>query len=179
MVLHNGNLPERSCLLPGMFRLAGLLSCLLLLGMLLFGSAARAQLPVPDAARALPQSQPLVLHDQQSTIDLWPSVRMLSDPSHAMSIQQVLADSDHFIVPQVPYANLGPRPDTVWLRAQLQVPADARAALTGQKDYNACLSSPAGDLQSRAPGAGQLRLTPLYQAQPNGGNETAGGLCKQ
>jgi len=33
----------------------------------------------------------------------------------------------HFTVPSVPYANLGPRPDTVWLRAELQVPADARA----------------------------------------------------
>ncbi|WP_198155902.1 diguanylate cyclase [Herbaspirillum autotrophicum] len=75
----------------------------------------------------LPQSPPLVLQDQQSTMDLWPSLRMLSDPRHAMSIQQVLAESDHFTVPSVPYANLGPRPDTVWLRAELQVPADARA----------------------------------------------------
>lgn len=26
---------------------------------------------------------------------------------------------------------------------------------------------------------GHLRLIPLYQARPDGGNETAGGLCKQ
>jgi len=129
MVLHSGNLPEQFYLRPGLSRLVRLLPWLLL-AMLLLAVPARAQVAVADAARlsSLAPSQVLVLRDQQSSVDLWPSLRVLSDPTHTMSIQQVLAESDRFSVPQVPYANLGPRLDTVWLRTQLEVPADARAA---------------------------------------------------
>lgn len=127
MVLYKGNFPDQFDLRPGLIRLARLLSCLLLLFCMV--ATVQAQALVQSAAKAPVQIQipALALHDHQSEVDLWPSLRMLSDPKHALSIQEVLAQADRFSVPQVPYANLGPRLDTVWLRTQIQVPAASTA----------------------------------------------------
>lgn len=58
-------------------------------------------------------------------VALWPAWRVLSDPAHAFDIDQALARRDAFTVPQGPYANLGVRPETVWLRADIGLAPDA------------------------------------------------------
>ena len=56
-------------------------------------------------------------------VELWSQVTILSDPSHKMGWQEVAAQAKRFEVPSGPYANLGPRSDTVWLHIPLQTPA--------------------------------------------------------
>jgi hypothetical protein len=63
----------------------------------------------------------VVLVDHSTnTIDLWNSLTILSDPNHSFTISDVLAKQDQFHGPlRSPYANLGPREDTVWLRTNI------------------------------------------------------------
>ena len=69
---------------------------------------------------------PLVLDDGQARIDAWPAVTLLSDPTQALPVDEVLRRSAQFAPPSAPHANLGPRSDAVWLRLPLQVPAAGR-----------------------------------------------------
>jgi diguanylate cyclase (GGDEF)-like protein len=59
------------------------------------------------------------------SVELWPAVRMLSDPAHALRAQQAIDRHADFVAPGGHFANLGPRADTVWLRIPLQVDAQA------------------------------------------------------
>lgn len=72
-----------------------------------------------DAVVRLAASEPRVA--------LWPAWRMLQDPAHALTLDQALARRDAFVRPQGPYANLGVRPETVWLRADIDPATDAPA----------------------------------------------------
>lgn len=69
----------------------------------------------------------LLLSASQPSIDVWPAVRMLSDPEHALSAGQALAMEREFTVPTGPRSNLGPRADVVWLLWSVtQAPGDRR-----------------------------------------------------
>lgn len=83
---------------------------LLGLGLLLAGAAWAAPVRVDATTRS---------------IELWPALRMLSDPAHALQPQQALERETEFTAPAGPHANLGPRTDTVWLRVPLQVEPQA------------------------------------------------------
>ena len=83
---------------------------LLGLGLLLASSAGAAPVRLDAATRS---------------VELWPALRLLSDPSHALSATQAWAREAEFSAPTGPHANLGPRTDTVWLRVPLQLDAQA------------------------------------------------------
>ena len=80
-----------------------------------------------QTAMVAPDAAPLRLSAAGPEVDLWPAWRLLPDPTHALSLDQALARRDAFKPPQGPYANLGVRPETLWLRADIQVAADAPA----------------------------------------------------
>ncbi len=81
---------------------------------------------VAKSSQAL-AGQPVQITGEVSQIDLWPNVTLLSDPSHSLTLSQVLARSSEFTVPVGPYANLGPRTDTVWLRIPFEISPLAKA----------------------------------------------------
>ncbi len=70
--------------------------------------------------------QPVRITGELSQIDLWPNVTILSDPSHSLTLSQVLARSAEFTAPVSPHANLGPRTDTVWLRIPFEISPQAK-----------------------------------------------------
>lgn len=78
-----------------------------------------------QAAAGVADAAALRLSAGRPAVDLWPAWRLLPDPTHALNLDQALARRDAFQAPQGPYANLGVRPETVWLRAPLRVSADA------------------------------------------------------
>ncbi|RRS04338.1 GGDEF domain-containing protein [Aquabacterium soli] len=92
---------------------------LLLWWLSLLPGAVLAQTGIPEATVRLTAGE--------REVALWPAWRQLSDPAHSLTIDQALARRGVFTVPQVPYANLGVRPDTVWLRTQISTAADAPA----------------------------------------------------
>jgi diguanylate cyclase (GGDEF)-like protein len=59
------------------------------------------------------------------SVELWPAVRMLSDPAHGLLAQQAIDRRADFVAPGGHYANLGPRADTLWLRIPLQLDVQA------------------------------------------------------
>lgn len=67
------------------------------------------------------------LSASEREVALWPAWTMLSDPAHALTIDQALARREAFKPPTGPYANLGVRLETVWLHADIRVAADAPA----------------------------------------------------
>lgn len=80
----------------------------------------------PQAAKAAQAAPPAVLELDASAqrFDAWQAVKVLSDPGHALSLEDVVARSADFQVPDVPKANFGPRAETIWLH----VPVRARIA---------------------------------------------------
>ncbi len=77
-------------------------------------------------ASGLAVAQPLRLDAAAGVIDAWPAVTVLSDPTHELTLEQVLARRSEFAAPTGPHANLGPRKDAVWLRIEVQLPRGAR-----------------------------------------------------
>lgn len=84
---------------------------------------------VPAAA------QPVVLDARTRSVEVWPSVSVLSDPSHSMTLEQVLERRDDFVAPGGPQANLGPRQETVWLRVPVSLAATAPRRWVLSIDY--------------------------------------------
>jgi diguanylate cyclase len=78
---------------------------------------------------------PLVLDDASLSIDAWPAVTVLSDPSHRWGVQDVLSRLQSFEAPDVPHANLGVRRDAVWLRIPVSVPSGQSGAWLLNIDY--------------------------------------------
>lgn len=78
-------------------------------------------------ASGLALAQPLKLDPVAGVIDAWSAVTVLSDPTHAMTLEQVLARRDEFSAPTGPHANLGQRKDAVWVKLAVQVPAGQRS----------------------------------------------------
>ncbi len=80
-------------------------------------------------------AQPLLLDAQTRSVEAWPAATMLSDPSRAMTLEQVLARRDEFVTPGGPHANLGPRQDAVWLRVPVTLAATAPRRWVLSVDY--------------------------------------------
>jgi diguanylate cyclase len=76
------------------------------------------------ALPALAQS-PLELDDRAGRIEAWPALSMLSDPSHALELDEVRARRDAFGPPDGARGTLGLRKDAVWLHLPLQVAPDS------------------------------------------------------
>ena len=57
----------------------------------------------------------LALDEGTRVVDAWPALRVLSDPSLALSLNDVRARRDEFAQPQVPEANFGVRREALWL----------------------------------------------------------------
>ncbi len=68
-------------------------------------------------------------------IDLWPQLTILSDPTHQLSLAQAMARGTEFTTPKTPYANLGPRTETVWVRVPVSTPAGSPSAWWLVIDY--------------------------------------------
>lgn len=80
-------------------------------------------------------AQPVRLDAQTRSVEAWPAVALLSDPSHTMTAEQALARHDDFATPVGPHANLGPRQETVWLRVPLTLAATAPRRWVLSVDY--------------------------------------------
>ena len=63
----------------------------------------------------------VLLRSPAVSIDAWPQVTMLADPSHTLTLDDALARSGDFTTPKTPHANLGARRDAVWLRVPVTV----------------------------------------------------------
>lgn len=70
----------------------------------------------------LPAQATELLVDGRNSIDVWPSVTLLADPTHQQTVQDVLARSRDFSLPQGTAGNLGRNTDAVWLRVPVDVP---------------------------------------------------------
>lgn len=81
---------------------------------------ATAQTGSGAAPRAANPPRTLTLDASAGRFDAWQAVRVLFDPDHRLSLGDVIARRDAFVVPDVPRANFGPRPDTVWLRVPVR-----------------------------------------------------------
>jgi diguanylate cyclase (GGDEF)-like protein len=68
-------------------------------------------------------AESLVLHDSNPSIELWPAVTMLSDPTLKLELQEVQLRAADFVPPPSRGATLGVRKDAIWLRAPLSVHA--------------------------------------------------------
>jgi class 3 adenylate cyclase len=62
-----------------------------------------------------------VLDGQVERMDLWPHVRVLTDPTRALGAEAVLAARERFTVPRGAYATLGMDNEVVWLRVPIAV----------------------------------------------------------
>jgi class 3 adenylate cyclase len=68
-------------------------------------------------------------------IDLWPSVRVLADPSRALDVEQAIAERDRFTAPGGAYATLGMDKEVVWLRVPVSVANGGDGAWVLDIDY--------------------------------------------
>ena len=89
---------------------------------LLFGLAIFCSIISPANAQV---PNVVLLDHSRNTIDLWPNLTILSDPTHSFTISDVLTKQDQFQTIRSPYANLGLRKDTVWLHAHIALSENA------------------------------------------------------
>lgn len=61
------------------------------------------------------------------SVEAWPALRVLADPSGVMSAREALARRADFAAPAGPYANLGPRTEPVWILLICAAPPTRRA----------------------------------------------------
>ena len=88
------------------------------------------------AAPAHAQLQRAIMLDAGSShIDLWPQVRILSDPGKDMDIEQVLRRDTAFSVPTTAARTLGLREEAVWLRIPVTAAPDAGGLWVLDIDY--------------------------------------------
>jgi diguanylate cyclase len=80
---------------------------------------------------------PLWLSETTPVVQAWPAVTLLSDPSHTLTLAQVLAQPERFAPPPSPHATLGPRKEAVWLRIPVAVSAQATPRWVLDIDYPA------------------------------------------
>lgn len=69
---------------------------------------------VPARAQAL-------LTPEVESVDLWPHVRVLSDPGRSLTVEQLLARREAFATPKGAYATLGWANEALWLHVPLAV----------------------------------------------------------
>ncbi|MCB2031084.1 MAG: GGDEF domain-containing protein, partial [Rhodoferax sp.] len=88
------------------------------------------------AAPAHAQLQRAIMLDAGSShVDLWPQVRILSDPGKDMDIEQVLRRDTAFSVPTTAARTLGLREEAVWLRIPVTAAPDAGGLWVLDIDY--------------------------------------------
>jgi diguanylate cyclase (GGDEF)-like protein len=80
--------------------------------------------PFADAQTG-PTEAPLVLEQSSLRLDLWPGVKVLSDPGGQLDVSQAAALAPRFETPRTAYATLGLRREAVWLRVPFGVSASA------------------------------------------------------
>ena len=69
------------------------------------------------------------------SVEAWPALRVLADPSGVMSAREALARRAEFTAPAAPHANLGPRAEPVWILMNLRSAADAPRQWVLSVDY--------------------------------------------
>jgi diguanylate cyclase (GGDEF)-like protein len=93
----------------------------------------------PGAAIDRPMHPSVTLDGQRRDVDAWPAVTVRADASPGLSIEALIAeagaDGRGFTPAQTPWANLGPRRDSVWLRIPVRVAAQVRADWVLDIDY--------------------------------------------
>lgn len=82
------------------------------------------------SAHTAPVLQPAV-----PRVDMWPAMRILPDPSHQLSLGQVLAMDAQFERPRTAHSTLGFHPDPVWLRMPFSVSESAAPQWILNVDY--------------------------------------------
>jgi diguanylate cyclase len=80
-------------------------------------------------------AEPLLLDDQNSVIDAWPHVRLLSDGDKTLTVDQAIAQLSQFESPPSKNATLGVRADTVWLRVPIQTSSTTDGHWIVEIDY--------------------------------------------
>lgn len=84
-----------------------------------------AGLALPAQARSLTVAAPIALDDRVPSVDLWPQVRIWSDPGKDIGIEQILRNPPAFEAPTTAARTLGIRDDAVWLRIPFSVAPDS------------------------------------------------------
>jgi diguanylate cyclase len=80
-------------------------------------------------------SAEVVLSARVNSIDLWPQVRLLADPSRTLSVEQARAARDRFVEPLGAYATLGMDKEVVWLLVPIAVSAGGEGTWVLDIDY--------------------------------------------
>jgi diguanylate cyclase (GGDEF)-like protein len=68
-------------------------------------------------------SSAAMLRDNIGTVQVWPVVTVLADPTKSLSVNEAVAALGKFKEPTTRYATLGVRTDAIWLRVPLKVDA--------------------------------------------------------
>lgn len=79
--------------------------------------------------------QPLLLDDSTPQVQVWPAVKVLSDPQKNLTIEQVQTRVADFKTPDTAYGTLGLRTDAVWLRVPVRVSAQSSVFWVLDVDY--------------------------------------------
>ena len=80
---------------------------------------------------------PLKLSDDTAVVPAWAAVTLRIDDSHALTLEQVLAQPQLFTPPPSTYATLGVRKEAVWLRIPVERSANASPRWVLDIDYPA------------------------------------------
>lgn len=94
---------------------------------LTLGAAPSAAAPAAPAV--------LVLDDATPSIQAWPAVTVLTDPTRALSIDQVMDSHRQFAVPQTAYGTLGMRQEAMWLHIPLSIDTNSNGEWVLDVDY--------------------------------------------
>lgn len=78
---------------------------------------------------------PVELNDSVASVELWPAVTLLHDPDGKLGVDEALAATANFAVPQSAYATLGLQQKIVWLRAPVAVSAQSDGEWILDIDY--------------------------------------------
>ena len=84
---------------------------------------------------AMASSPAVHLTNNLDRIEVWPSVRVLSDPDKKWGIQDVLAKREAFSVPTTAYGTLGMRTEAMWLHIPVAVDAKSNGLWVLDIDY--------------------------------------------
>ncbi len=76
-----------------------------------------------------------VLGTEPDTVDLWPHVRVLSDPERVLDLEQAIAMSDRFVPPKGATATLGMAKEAVWMRVPVVVSRGGEGTWVLDVDY--------------------------------------------
>ena len=73
------------------------------------------------ASSAFAAQPVLLLDDERSTLQAWPSVWLLVDAGKKLTIQNILSERPEFIAPSTAYGTLGLRKEAIWLHIPVTV----------------------------------------------------------